>query len=210
MAKAAAGGNRRKIPPRRLLASGRGRPRPGILAPRGPPTPPRFLRSVARLASLPPLPSARSLLLPRSLRSLCGQMQSYCNLINAKDREREKERRGGHFSSYRRGGGNSGADLEGLGQVCVRRRTDGRGRTAYPIPGAVHFTAAAAVRGNQIHEKNCEHGGTTSRTFIPASCSRPPNEGFFSFSAGQQREKYPLNTLVTLFIPRMRVGWTQK
>ena len=47
-------------------------------------------------------------------------MQSYCNLINAKDREREKERRGGHFSYYRRGGGNSGADLEGLGQVPVR------------------------------------------------------------------------------------------
>ena len=58
--------------------------------------------------------------------------------------EREGEGEGAAAISHPtgEGGGNSGADLEGLGQVPVRVV----GRTAYPIPGAVHFTAAAGSR----------------------------------------------------------------
>ena len=58
--------------------SGSGWQLAGHIGSPGAPTPPRFLRS------------AFLLLCP--LRSLCGQMQPYCNLINAKDGERERER----------------------------------------------------------------------------------------------------------------------
>ena len=88
-------------------------------------------------------------------------MQSYCNLINAKDREREKEKERRPFLIQQERGEAIPGPISRALVRCLCASSDGLptqflAQSISPPPPfeVIRFT-----------KKNCEHGGTTSRNF---------------------------------------------